>query len=51
MILPDLKLISRCNQVQKESGMDSRRMCLDQMHFDSYPYAVEYRYNSRGSEY
>jgi hypothetical protein len=34
--------------VWSESGMDSKEGCRNKQHFDSYPYAVEYRYNSRG---
>lgn len=48
MILSDFILPTRKNQIWSESGMDSRQLCLDQKHFDSYPYAIEYRYNSRG---
>lgn len=48
MILPDFILPSRQNQVWDESGLDCRNECLDQLHFDTYPYEVEYRYNSRG---
>jgi hypothetical protein len=48
MILPDFVLTTRRNKVWTESGLDSKKHCLDKKHFDSYPYAVEYRYNSRG---
>jgi hypothetical protein len=48
MILPDFLLPSRQNQVWQESGMDSLENCFDKRHFKSYPYPVEYCYNSRG---
>ena len=48
MILPDFILPSRQNQIWTESGMDSIDLCPDKKHFKSYPYPVEYRYNSRG---
>lgn len=48
MILPDLVLPSRQNQVWQESGMDSLESCFDKNHFKSYPHQVEYHYNSRG---
>ena len=47
-MLFDFILLSRRNQVWRESGLDSQKKCLDRKHFDSYPYSVEYRYNSRG---
>ena len=48
MILPDLVLSSRQNQIWSESGMDSLELCKNKRHFKSYPHQVEYRYNSRG---
>lgn len=48
MILPDFILTSRQNQIWSESGIDSKKECRDRKHFNSYPYEVEYRYNSRG---
>ena len=48
MILPGFVLPSRQNQIWTESGMDSLELCLDKKHFKSYPYPIEYRYNSRG---
>lgn len=48
MILPDFILPSRVNQRWPYSGMDSPESCLDKKHFESYPYTIEYRYNSRG---
>ena len=48
MILPEFILTSRQNQIWFESGMDSLNDCLDKKHFKSYPYPIEYRYNSRG---
>lgn len=47
-MLSDFILHSRRNQRWNESGLDSRQKCFDRAHFDSYPYAVEYIYNSRG---
>ena len=48
MILPDLILTSRQNQVWAESGIDSLKNCVNKQHFKSYPHPVEYQYNSRG---
>jgi len=48
MILPDLILPSRVGQCWAESGLDSLSKCRDKKHFASYPYLVEYNYNSRG---
>ena len=48
MILPDFILPTRQNQIWTESGIDSLDRCLDKKHFKSYPYPIEYRYNSRG---
>jgi hypothetical protein len=48
MILPDFILPSRVNQRQNYSGMDSIEYCFDKNHFRSYPYLIEYVYNSRG---
>jgi hypothetical protein len=48
MILPDFVCPSRVNQHWKYSGVDSPDLCLDKKHFNSYPYAIEYVYNSRG---
>jgi hypothetical protein len=48
IILPDLILSSRVNQRWQYSGMDSIDHCLNKDHFRSYPYSIEYVYNSRG---
>lgn len=48
MILPNLKLPSRINQCWEFSGIDHLDACLDKKHFESYPHAVTYCYNSRG---
>ena len=48
MILPDLVLSSRQNQIWSESGSDTLELCKNKRHFKAYPYQVEYRYNSRG---
>jgi hypothetical protein len=48
MILPDFILHSRVNQEWQYAGLDSIKHCLDKKHFESYPYQVNYKYNSRG---
>lgn len=48
MILPDFILPSRVHQQWQYSGLDSPETCLDKKHFESYPYTIEYCYNSRG---
>ena len=48
MILPDLVLTSRQNHFWTEAGIDSLEECVDKQYFKSYPYPVEYHYNSRG---
>ena len=48
MILPDLSIPSKANQYRQFSGLDSPELCLDDAHFENYPYNVNYRYNSRG---
>ena len=48
MILPDFVIPSRANQLWQYSGMDSYELCKDPLHFESYPYKIEYLYNSRG---
>lgn len=48
MILPDLFLPSRINQLWKFSGIDHADFCLDSQHFLSYPHKITYDYNSRG---
>jgi hypothetical protein len=48
MILPDFILPSRVNQHWLYSGLDSIECCFDKKHFNLYPHAVEYKYNSRG---
>lgn len=48
MILPNLNLPSRANQRWKFSGIDQLTNCLDKNHFKTYPYDIEYAYNSRG---
>ena len=48
VILPDFILPSRANQRWQYSGMDSLDRCFDKNHFLSYPYPIEYVYNSRG---
>lgn len=48
MLLPELFLASRAGQVERTSGLDSIKDCLDKKHYQSYPHAVIYQYNSRG---
>ena len=48
MILQDLIIPSRVNLQCEFSGLDSLDRCLNKEHFQSYPYKVEYVYNSRG---
>lgn len=48
MILSDFVLTTRQDKLWKESGIDSLKECLDKNYFKSYPYTVEYNYNSRG---
>jgi hypothetical protein len=48
IILPDFLLKSRKNKLWYESGMDSSARCLNQDHFNKYPYHITYNYNSRG---
>ena len=48
MILPDFVLPTRANQVWAYSGIDSLDGCRNIKHFESYPYIIQYQYNSRG---
>jgi hypothetical protein len=48
MILPDFILTSRQDKLWTESGFDSLKNCFNKDYFKSYPYTVEYNYNSRG---
>jgi len=48
MILPNFVLSTRANQCWAYSGIDSHYLCKDPLHFKSYPYKIEYVYNSRG---
>jgi hypothetical protein len=48
VILPDFILPSLANQRLDYSGMDTIERCEDRKHFNSYPYAIKYEYNSRG---
>jgi hypothetical protein len=48
VILPDFVLTTCINRHWQYSGMDSIDLCLNRQHFLSYPYSVEYVYNSRG---
>lgn len=45
MILPEFILTTRQNY---KDGLDSLKKCLDKNYFKSYPYIVEYVFNSRG---
>ena len=48
MILPKILNTKNINLRAKFSGMDSYSHCLDKKHFKSFPYEVDYLYNSRG---
>jgi hypothetical protein len=48
MIFPDFVIPSRANQVWQTTGMDSKELCRDLQHYQSYPHQIEYRYNDRG---
>lgn len=48
MILPDFVLTSSANQRWLCSGIDSLEHCKDPSWFNSYPWKIEYVYNSRG---
>jgi len=48
MILPKISNSSKINLRAKFSGIDSYSHCLDKKHFKSFPYEVDYHYNSRG---
>jgi len=48
ILLPELYLPSRDNAHWYESGIDSLEYCYDREHFLSFPYKVEYCFNSRG---
>ena len=48
MILPEVVLDFRANDVSDVSGMDSLQNCLDKDHFKNYTFPIEYRFNSRG---
>ena len=48
LILPEFVLPTKVNQRWTASGIDSIEGCKDRARFQSYPYQVEYLYNSRG---
>jgi hypothetical protein len=48
MILPELLLPSRRYCQWTNSGLDSIDFCVDKTHYLSYPFEVNYHYNSRG---
>jgi hypothetical protein len=48
MILPNLKITSLANQYTKSFGIDTYEKCINKKHFSSYPYNIDYQYNSRG---
>ena len=48
MIMPDVRVSSKINQILSYSGMDTDVGCLDKLHFATYPHKIEYVYNSRG---
>ena len=47
-MLSNLYITSRINQTWRYSGIDSAEQCIDAQHFHSYPFHIEYNYNSRG---
>jgi hypothetical protein len=48
MILPELILTNRIGQCWDFTGLDQLDQCKDKVHFKSYPYSIQYKYNSRG---
>lgn len=48
MILPEILKTNKINLRAKFSGIDSYSHCVDKKHFKSFPYEVDYHYNSRG---
>lgn len=48
MDIVDLIIPSNANKSCQYSGMDTVDLCMDLDHFKSYPYNVNYNYNSRG---
>lgn len=48
MILPNTFISTTANVIREFSGLDSLEACLNKEHFKSYPYSVNYHYNSRG---
>lgn len=48
MFLKDFILDNKANKTFATSGIDSIELCLDKLHYETYPYPVEYRYNSYG---
>ncbi len=48
MILPHLTVPDRINSKLTYCGTDSLEYCFNKKHFKSYPFSVDYVYNSRG---
>lgn len=48
MILPNFVIPSKINFTTDYEKPDSPQDCLDSDHFKNYPFAVNYKYNSRG---
>lgn len=48
MILENVFLKSRANAYYETTGIDSYINCEDKEHFNSYPYSLDYKFNSRG---
>lgn len=48
MILPNFVIPSKINYTTDYEKPDSPQDCLDSDHFKNYPFAVNYKYNSRG---
>jgi len=47
-MLDNFLVEERINSRFDTGGLDTLQHCLDQKHFNSYPYTVTYKYNSRG---
>jgi hypothetical protein len=48
MLLAELILTNRIGQCWDFTGLDQFEQCRDKEHFKSYPYLIQYKYNSRG---
>jgi hypothetical protein len=48
MAISDFAILSRTNRYSLEHGIDTLEHCLDKAHFRTYPFKVDYQFNSRG---